>query len=1798
MAIRASDFVSPEALVQPGPLEAPGQLPTGGIRASDFVNIQAAPEIDRGLFGELTTGVAAGTEGLTQAFFGVAALTGRGLGIEALEGFGTAGIQRAQFFQSQLAPEVGSLEDIEGVGDFFKFAAQGIGQALPSLALMVGAGGVGGAIAKKAIETQLKRVIAAEMRKALTKKGFSKVAASDAITRAFQSRFAKKMLLDGVTKGTPNVELLATAFTRGAAKAVLPASALPQIGQIDIELQAAGKDAGLTAILAGTTAGFLDAIPALRLLGRMFPGVATNVAKNYVKDVAVAAGAQALLEGSTEGAQEMIAIAALAFHDPSFDPFSRESAFRVADSFAIGALVGAVTGAGAQAFGSRDKTPPRIPKPGEKRLIPAFRFEDEAPSTLPENFNPADNTFFEEIRDRVRTSVGEVLNPIFNSSRDQAQAALDGLDVDFKGQLNNIGSKISKLVDRIQTDFIAANRGDIDKVKQFASDSAQSIYENARRLTSRDAREAFVQRGLDTVQSKVNQLTEALQKKADVSGQALGQSVGTFSDLDELFDEQTKAELQEDGDPSVAELQVDVPVRHTFGKDKTGGVVRSENNLFQAADPEAARGWQTKELARRQMLKLKTQFPSVPDSAWAIKQKEDGTFVIEVSTNEANQLLTDDATLNAGVEAARISARGARNTARPRAKIPSVDRPGQQTNIDLITLAQAGRDLNEQSVTIRQGLITALGRLFDRGGLNREQFNRAVRTYDAAFPREKAERTKFVGEDADVRLRPDLSDPVDRQDAARAQELAQEFIDPDAIPVGQEPEATGLEARPSIEQEARRAAREATVPAPVTKRPGETVTEKVKQPEVTVLATNDSTAKMGPELQALVAQFAKLLTRKGTKITVVETKDKAHIEAINTDQNIKDIMGTLGFLILESLSPASVQFNVESNEIVIFIRDLTTNTGATVGLLMHELGHVIHYDTWANLNRVEQDALWEAFKADVEAGRTTAQASQVTEPGFDNFADPNAPAPLTMFEFREWMADQFVLWAAGRSKPRGALKSFLEKVGAKLRQLYDFIQKNPGRLGKLNETFAEFADAVARKAVGLNPPGVNYFVREGAAGRGLHTIAATAISDLEIKDLNEVDAFLREAADLIEPDIITSGMNRILANQKTALEKRLTRYPVIAKNVELFNRWVKNAWDLALSPATAVMRNIGERVPVVNEIANIFGRNIGKPKTSQNYHDRTTQMQGQFRFRFETITKGMSAEAKEALAQRLQELDGTKQSPATLRERQMRKLFDDLLVYIRESGLPIAEVRNYFPRAFNYDLMIVDEKKIIAHLQSKHSMSLDNARGFYQSMLSPEMRSHAALGRQTPAFKNLRSRTLTDPFFKQYQSESLDGIVSNYINSAVKRAEYNRFLGEDAPPGATRIDDLKKSTWNPKGKLEAFLDKARDQGATDQDLKTINMYIDAQLGMLGRDNKIANRFRTPMAAMVAYQNMRVLLFTVFASLPDLVGPAIRAGSMRDAFTTLSNNMQLLLKSESDIADMARVFGIISSEASNHIMTEYVDNHFMPPALRRMNEAYFKWTGLNWYTDFTRKMALAVGIDYIKNQAARSTNPNIKSRERIRAQAALQELGLTKEAVDAWVADDEPVWGSPAYTKTGSAARADQAVSESLVQFVNESIMRPNASQRPILASHPNAMLVFHLKGYMFAMYEVVVKRMFHNFKLAKTDYQTAASLAPALAILGLTAVGLELRELLQYAFTGLTPPTDRMGGLEYASTLIDRSGLLGQSQMAFDGAQGDLMFLAGPAIEQLGSAFMRPERLSLARATPILSQLPSLRQAF
>jgi hypothetical protein len=494
------------------------------------------------------------------------------------------------------------------------------------------------------------------------------------------------------------------------------------------------------------------------------------------------------------------------------------------------------------------------------------------------------------------------------------------------------------------------------------------------------------------------------------------------------------------------------------------------------------------------------------------------------------------------------------------------------------------------------------------------------------------------------------------------------------------------------------------------------------------------------------------------------------------------------------------------------------------------------------------------------------------------------------------------------------------------------------------------------------------------------------------------------------------------------------------------------------------------------------------------------------------------------------------------------------------------------------------------------------AQKFFNSMISREADEAASLrelqldelSMQSPSFRNLNSRTANEPFLSRYLEDNLDGIVTNYLNAAIKKTEFNRFLGAEAPAGVIGGPALRKNVWNSRGKIEAILERAESQGATKQDLKMMKGYVDANLGMFGRDS-ISERTRTIMAAVVAYTNMRTLLFTVFASLPDSVGPAIRSGDMRRTFKTAMKNIHEIRLDDSELADRARAWGIISSVANQHMMTEYVDNHFMPPTLRKWNDSFFKWTGLNYYTDFTRKYALAVGVDTIKNEAGKVNDQSLTQKQRDRAKQFLAELGLTSDMVDVWVANGELTWGGIGYD-TESAV--DEKIAEALIQFVDESIMSPNPSQRPLLASHPAFVLVFHLKGFIYAIHDVVLKRLAHNFNIADTPAQVVGAIAPAILMVMLTAFGLELRELI----TG-DDRTGRMDGWEYTWESLERSGLLGIPLLAWDfnsaGARGQSEFVAlgGPAIGQFADLISRPISQTIPKAIPIVSQLPWARDA-
>jgi diguanylate cyclase (GGDEF)-like protein len=101
------------------------------------------------ILGEGKKGVLQGVTAAKQAAYGIAAMAGKATGIGPVEEFGVEGVKHAEEESKQpdRTPAVGRLEDIHGVRDAALWAAQGLGNLVPSMGASVAGGIAGGLVA-------------------------------------------------------------------------------------------------------------------------------------------------------------------------------------------------------------------------------------------------------------------------------------------------------------------------------------------------------------------------------------------------------------------------------------------------------------------------------------------------------------------------------------------------------------------------------------------------------------------------------------------------------------------------------------------------------------------------------------------------------------------------------------------------------------------------------------------------------------------------------------------------------------------------------------------------------------------------------------------------------------------------------------------------------------------------------------------------------------------------------------------------------------------------------------------------------------------------------------------------------------------------------------------------------------------------------------------------------------------------------------------------------------------------------------------------------------------------------------------------------------------------------------------------------------------------------------------------------------------------------------------------------------------------------------------------------------------
>jgi GNAT superfamily N-acetyltransferase len=172
-------------------------------------------------------------------------------------------------------------------------------------------------------------------------------------------------------------------------------------------------------------------------------------------------------------------------------------------------------------------------------------------------------------------------------------------------------------------------------------------------------------------------------------------------------------------------------------------------------------------------------------------------------------------------------------------------------------------------------------------------------------------------------------------------------------------------------------------------------------------------------------------------------------------------LGYMGFL-----SEPGIVKKVGENDYVMIVRK-STNTGKTLEVIAHEMGHIHQRQVYENADANTKAAIDKEYRAWFRQARggtakELIESLRAKRIGRATRGELNIPANKMAnqqywFSFSEWYADQVSRWATTSEKPVSIVEKFFAKLGAALKKF--FTQAKAAKFLP-NETFAQYLDTV------------------------------------------------------------------------------------------------------------------------------------------------------------------------------------------------------------------------------------------------------------------------------------------------------------------------------------------------------------------------------------------------------------------------------------------------------------------------------------------------------------------------------------------------------------------------------------------------------------------------------------------------------------------------------------------------------------------------------------------------------------------
>ena len=845
---------------------------------------------------------------------------------------------------------------------------------------------------------------------------------------------------------------------------------------------------------------------------------------------------------------------------------------------------------------------------------------------------------------------------------------------------------------------------------------------------------------------------------------------------------------------------------------------------------------------------------------------------------------------------------------------------------------------------------------------------------------------------------------------------------------------------------------------------------------------------------------------------------------------------------------------------VIMVNDAFIKNEAALSIVVgHELGHALFKEEIDGLiaNKPLYRRLTAAFERDMSAARAAGE-------------------PVAHWEnvgFEEWYADQIAAlvkrdalnaYAIG---PTNFVESHFARVVKRFRKLYEQLKRSQNKLAKsivqrtesLDPTFLQYMRGVT-KARRNNKEVVTAPIYNEAGeiigyGSAFNSIRADGTSEtpegaITHPQPTEAPHEQKAVVTAIKEATKTAGHTFITPDGNVVPLTKASLVAMVKKWREGFSERNPNALKITglLLTADSTLRwAAGDAIADMFYIRSNDKEGFGFVQARQRARDKWRG--GLFNILGRDWT---TPEVQNALNQAQ---SGTPTEKLKGKARALRKYLEKMHnEYVEPSNSKIGFRKNYFPVLLDLMQIEADQNQFVDLVMkynpdAKRADIEETVKGLARLQTAMEADSKASsleifdpvasVEAKQELTKNIPPDELAAAGFVQAPEVSL----ISYIDNMTKRVEWNTHT-KDASGKSLLYAELEKLSPIQRETADAVL----------------NAY-------LGNVTQLSPFWRKASSYVQALNFVTLLPFAVFASIPDFAGAIVQTKEF-SGFGMALKEIVSQTKDRQAAARLAADIGVVMPEAAANAFMSQLDSDMLDPKVRMATDKFFKYTGLTGLTTISREFAAGMSKRFLIEHA---NYPNSRS------ERYLKQLGVTAEQVKQWQEGGFVFEGE-----------AGAAVREAMARFVESSILRPNAAERPIWANDPRFAVLWQLKSFIYAFHKVIIsgiEREFMNRVMAGENM--VAALAPLLiltmgAFMPLAAMGLELREYakvgLSYAIPGIDGSfkylrSDKMDYGTYFTELFGRSGLdgpLGFLTMAQrSGTYGGsaLASIAGPTAE-------------------------------